>query len=165
MHVICYGDSNTWGYDPRGYFGGRYDEPWPWLLPWNAENQGENGREIPRLPVTFPEDTDLLILMLGTNDLLQGNSAMATASRMEVFLSGLSMEREKILLIAPAPVKLGAWVSEKDLVDASKELARHYQALSRRLGICFADAGMWLLTAYTLRRRATGPSPQDLLTI
>ena len=24
MKVICFGDSNTYGYDPRSYFGGRY---------------------------------------------------------------------------------------------------------------------------------------------
>lgn len=24
MKVICYGDSNTYGYDPRSYIGGRY---------------------------------------------------------------------------------------------------------------------------------------------
>ena len=22
MNIICFGDSNTYGYDPRGYFGG-----------------------------------------------------------------------------------------------------------------------------------------------
>ena len=25
MKVICFGDSNTYGYDPRGYLGGRYE--------------------------------------------------------------------------------------------------------------------------------------------
>ena len=25
MNVICFGDSNTYGYDPRSYLGGRYD--------------------------------------------------------------------------------------------------------------------------------------------
>ena len=32
MKVICYGDSNTYGYDPRLPLGGRYDHPWPELL-------------------------------------------------------------------------------------------------------------------------------------
>ena len=32
MKIICFGDSNTWGYDPRGYFGGQYDHPWPEIL-------------------------------------------------------------------------------------------------------------------------------------
>lgn len=24
MNVVCFGDSNTYGYDPRSYLGGRY---------------------------------------------------------------------------------------------------------------------------------------------
>ena len=28
MNVICFGDSNTYGYDPRSYFGGRYVTGW-----------------------------------------------------------------------------------------------------------------------------------------
>ena len=31
MNVICFGDSNTYGYDPRGYFGGRYDAGSRWV--------------------------------------------------------------------------------------------------------------------------------------
>lgn len=143
MHVICYGDSNTWGYDPRGFFGGRYDEPWPSLLPWKTENLGENGREIPAFPVTFPENTDLLIVMLGTNDLLQGSGAEAAAKRMESFLPGISWKPEKILLIAPPPMQLGQWVPGTWLIEESKELTRQYEALSRRLGVRFADAGRW----------------------
>ena len=143
MYVICYGDSNTWGYDPRGYFGGRYEEPWPLLLPWNTENLGENGREIPGFPVTFPENTDLLIVMLGTNDLLQGSGAETAARRMEGFLTGVSLKPEKILLIAPPPMQLGQWVPGTWLTEESKELTRQYEALSRRLGVRFADAGRW----------------------
>ncbi len=31
MNIICFGDSNTYGYDPRSYLGGRYDADnrWP----------------------------------------------------------------------------------------------------------------------------------------
>ena len=31
MNIICFGDSNTYGYDPRGYFGGRYDGDSRWV--------------------------------------------------------------------------------------------------------------------------------------
>ena len=31
MKVICFGDSNTYGYDPRSYFGGRYDADIRWV--------------------------------------------------------------------------------------------------------------------------------------
>jgi len=78
MNVICFGDSNTYGYDPRGYFGGRYDADCRWVdilaaeTGWTVSNLGQNGREIPSSAPAFPAGTDLLIVMLGTNDLLQG---------------------------------------------------------------------------------------------
>ena len=28
MKLWCFGDSNTYGYDPCGFFGGRYAAPW-----------------------------------------------------------------------------------------------------------------------------------------
>ena len=90
MKVICYGDSNTYGYDPRDPRGSRYEMPWPEILAekthWQVINQGENGREIPKTAVTFPADTDLLMVMLGTNDLLQFWSPEAACKKMEHFL-------------------------------------------------------------------------------
>ena len=111
MNVICFGDSNTYGYDPRGYFGGRYDAGSRWVdilaakTGWTVSNLGENGREIPTSAPDFPDDTDLLIVMLGINDLLQGRSPKQAADRLERFLSSLSLDRSKILLIAPPPMK------------------------------------------------------------
>ena len=104
---------------------------------------GENGREIPTAMPAFPEDTDLLILMLGTNDLLQGRSPEEAAGKLEHFLSGLSIEHDKILLIAPPPMALGEWVPSQQFIDDSKTFAGSCQALARRLGVRFADAGDW----------------------
>ena len=147
MKVICYGDSNTFGYDPRGYFGGQYDHPWPELLSrktgWNTVNEGRNGREIPKTPISFPMDTDLLIIMLGTNDLLQFWSPEAACQKMEQFLLSLALGRDKLLLIAPPPMKFGEWVQDQELIDDSIALTKHYQALAARLGIRFADSGKW----------------------
>ena len=112
MKVICFGDSNTYGYDPRGYFGGRYDEDCRWVdilaaeTGWDICNMGQNGREIPAAAPTFPADTDLLIVMLGTNDLLQGRSPEQAAEKLERFLAVVPLERSKILLLAPPPVTL-----------------------------------------------------------
>ena len=142
MKVICYGDSNTYGYDPRSFPGGRYDHPWPELLAgktgWHILNQGENGREIPKSPVQFPEDTDLLILLLGTNDLLQFWTPEAAAEKMERFLSALQLERAKILLLAPPPMAYGEWVQDQELIDDAISLGDRYEALAERMGIGFA---------------------------
>lgn len=147
MKIICFGDSNTYGYDPRGFFGGQYDAPWPKILSeklgCTVLNWGENGREIPAKTVDFPADTDLLVIMLGTNDLLQFLTPEAACEKMERFLEAITLKREKILLLAPPPMKLGAWVPSQKLVDDSMALAKQYQALSERLGIRFADAGEW----------------------
>lgn len=147
MKFICYGDSNTFGYDPRGYFGGEYDRPWPEILSGmpgcTAVNWGENGREIPGGRVAFPEEADLVILMLGTNDLLQGASAEEACRKMERFVR--SLQRARLLLIAPPPLKPGAWVASQRLLDESNALAEHYRGLSKRLGIRFLDSGEWNL--------------------
>ena len=123
MNVICFGDSNTYGYDPRSYLGGRYaaDSRWVDILAeetgWTVRNLGENGREIPTSVPDFPADTDLLIIMLGTNDLLQGRSPEQAVKRLDRFLSGISLDRSKILVIAPPPMTLGAWVPSQQLID------------------------------------------------
>ena len=145
MMILCFGDSNTYGYDPRGYFGGRYDHPWPELLAeqlgCTVLNWGENGREIPEKAVIFPVDVDLLVVMLGTNDLLQCASAEIVSRRMQRFLAPL--DRKKLLLIAPPPMKFGEWVQNQDLIDESVTLIKQYQTLSEHLGIRFVNAGNW----------------------
>ena len=149
MNVICFGDSNTYGYDPRGYFGGRYnaDSRWVDILAaetgWTVCNMGQNGLEIPSTAPDFPADTDLLIVMLGINDLRQGKSPKQAAERLERFPSGISLDRSKILLIAPPPVKRGVWVPDQQLIDDSHTFSRLCQALAKHLGIRFADAGKW----------------------
>ena len=149
MNVICFGDSNTYGYDPHSYLGDRYDAYSRWVdilaakTGWTVRNMGENGREIPTSAPDFPADTDLLIVMIGTNDLLQGKSPEQAAERLEQFLSGISLNRSKILLIAPPPVKRGAWVPGQQLIDDSHTFARLCQVLAEKLGIRFADAGKW----------------------
>ena len=149
MNVICFGDSNTYGYDPRSYLGGRYDPDSRWVdilaveTGWSVCNMGQNGREIPSAAPAFPADTDLLIVMLGTNDLLQGRSPEQAAERLERFLSGIPLDRSKILVIAPLPVKRGSWLPDQQLIDDSRTFARLCQALAEQLGIRFADAGKW----------------------
>ena len=151
--IWCFGDSNTYGYDPCGFFGGRYAAPWPELLAektgLDVINDGKNGRMIPVREYElrqFRKDAQMygvgtLIVMLGTNDLLEGAKAMEAAARMEAFLAGCAVPR--ILLLSPPLMKRGAWVPDDDLVEESRELARQYEAVCERLGIRYADAGNW----------------------
>lgn len=147
MKVICFGDSNTYGFDPRSFFGSRYsaENRWTNILAaqtgWTVYNQGINGREIPREHIMFDTDIDLLIVMLGTNDLLQGRTSHETTLRMERFLEINSFSR--LLLIAPPPLQPGEWVSERRIIDESVKLAKLYRELSDKYKVSFADAGEW----------------------
>ena len=137
MNVICFGDSNTYGYDPRSYLGGRYDPDSRWVdilaekTGWTVRNMGKNGREIPSTAPNFSADTDLLIIMVGTNDLLQGRSPEQAAVSLKRFLSDISLERSKLLLIAPPPLKRGAWVPDQQLIDILGGLAACYQLVPK----------------------------------
>jgi lysophospholipase L1-like esterase len=154
MRLLCYGDSNTYGYDPRSYLGGRYPSSIRWTdqlaqeTGWEVVNAGQNGRTIPgpaaadRLPtVCGPADT--LSVMLGTNDLLQGCSPQETTQRMEAFLTPLLGTYPHILLISPPPMQPGTWVTEDRLLTDSAALAKFYVNLARQLGVRFADADDW----------------------
>ena len=148
MKLWCFGDSNTYGYDPCGFFGGRYAAPWPALLAektgFQVINDGKNGRMVPEREyeiLQFRRDADALIVMLGTNDLLEGATARETAARMEAFLNRCDMPL--VLLVSPPPFVRGAWVPDDGLVEESKNLARQYEGLAKRLGLPYADAGEW----------------------
>lgn len=154
MRILCYGDSNTYGYDPRGSFGDRYgaEDRWPDLLSihtgWEVVNAGVNGREIPRGSHTLRlsnelGNADIILVMLGTNDLLQGASAQEAAARMDAFLNQLLPHFERILLISPPPMKRGVWVSTDALVAESIQLGQEYQALAQKRNIPFADTRDW----------------------
>ena len=149
MKVICFGDSNTYGYDPRSWFGGRYDTGHRWVdiiaveTGWKVCNMGMNGRAIPSSAPTFPADTDLLIVMLGTNDLLQGRSPEKAANKLEDFLSSLSLKPNQILLIAPPPMSFGEWVASQQLIDDSHTFAGYCQSLAQRLATNFINAEDW----------------------
>ena len=154
MRILCFGDSNTYGYDPRSYFGDRYgsEDRWPDLLAkqtgWEVINAGANGREIPRNAYAIRllrehAPVDLFPVMLGTNDLLQGAAPEEAAARMEAFLNSLLSSYKAILLIAPPPMKRGAWVPSDELVSASFRLADEYLLLAEKLAIPSADTRDW----------------------
>ena len=148
-NIFCFGDSNTYGYDPRSYLGGRYPGGtfWTDILNenpyWHVTNGGMNGRTIPDGRTAALPGADLLVVMLGSNDLLCGYSPEDTAARMERFLAHAAPQYPQTLLVAPPPMKRGEWVTEERLPADSARLAEEYRAVAERLHIHFADAGQW----------------------
>ena len=160
--IICFGDSNTYGYDPVTMRYGA-ENRWVDILAGIQEkevvNMGQNGRTIP--PASFAErlaaavsPDDRLVIMLGSNDLLlKGKPAAAAAAAMESFLAALqaafasrqdtAKAGPEIILISPPPMKRGFWVTEDSVVEESYKMAGLYRELAGKLGVGFADAGSW----------------------
>ena len=151
MKVLCIGDSNTYGYDPRSYLGSRYPEEVRWtgrLSDYEMINCGVNGMTVPRgrsrhAGLVSLNEPDLVVVMLGTNDLFSGVSAEQITGRMEAFLDQIMSTGKPVLLISPPVLQYGDWVMDDDLVEESQNLGVLYRELAERKGCMFADAGEW----------------------
>ena len=149
--MLCIGDSNTYGYDPRSYVGSRYPEGIRWtsrLDGWAVVNRGLNGMKVPlsaerHAGIIRAEEPDIVTVMLGTNDILSGVGAEQTAVRMEEFIIHIKAVCKKILIISPPYLELGEWVQDEDYIEESYELAEHMQGVAKRQGCMFADAADW----------------------
>lgn len=165
--IVCYGDSNTYGYDPCVPGGGRYtkENRWPDLIEKKTgipvKNCGLCGRKIPRYESQIQcvkeqieawklEAEEISVwFMLGTNDFLENEriTARDAALRMEKLLESISeqIKEEKIslLLISPVPVKQGAWVANQKSCEETEKFSFYNRKLSEKFGTDFADAGEW----------------------
>ena len=175
--VLCFGDSLTWGYNPVDQTRFPEDVRWPGVLQdrlgddYTVIEEGQTSRTINcndpaegeknGLQYVIPcieshAPFDLLIIMLGTNDLKQKFSlcSLNIMGEMRVFLEKVRSyihfklnDQVKILLIAPPHLGNNienSWMGEVfDLhngVRKSKELAHLYQMLAELHGIEFLDA-------------------------
>lgn len=127
MHhaLLCYGDSNTYGYDPRSYLGGRYPESVRWTGLLNALGikvitEGENGRSIPRLDreiesaigVVCHSKAERIVVHAGKQRLISMPRTFRKicGARMEGFLAALLTKAQadlKVLLVASLPMAGG----------------------------------------------------------
>lgn len=156
--LLCFGDSNTYGFDPRSYIGERFPPNirWTGLLGGDFEiiEAGQNGRMIPRRReeiagavslIRRSAPLDVFVVMLGTNDLLNGAAAEEAALRMRRFLEAVlpGLGDARLLLIAPPPLRPGAWVPGTELIGESERFALALRELAENTGVSFADAGGW----------------------
>lgn len=171
--VLCYGDSNTWGTNAatRGRFG--RDERWPgvlrqalgngyWVIEeglggrttvWDDPIEGyKNGKEylIPCLDSHKP--LDLVVMMLGTNDLKKrfSLSAYDIAEGAGVLVNIIQRSKAgpnegapQVLLMAPPLVThLSDYAEMLEGAEArSRQLAGHYRRVADFYGCHFLDAG------------------------
>ncbi len=156
MKVICLGDSNTYGYDPRSFWGEPIERPWPRILQdeygIEAVNFGENGREIPHSAYVMEylikrirkeQPADVLIILLGSNDILNCpiRGAEKVANRLDGFL-GMLKERTRdlpVLLLAP-PAMPGL---EPYIDETCKAVPGIYEAAAKKYQMAYADCETW----------------------
>ena len=159
MKFLCYGDSNTYGYDPRGPIPGRYDadDRWCDLLAmqtgWTIINGGENGRIVPEPAWNYTDlkrmlsehgPIDAICIMLGTNDVLISSRMDITpiVKRMEALLDFLEAgwPDMKQVLITPPPFDIPEF-PEADI--KLEHLIRAYRELADRRDIVLINSHSW----------------------
>lgn len=170
-HVLCYGDSNTYGFTPD--WRGRYPRAvrWPGALQallgadWYVEEDGLVGRTtafpdadrygrsaMDFLPVAIEaaRPLDYLILMLGTNDCKTAkNSAAASAAagmeRLVRLAQSMLPAETRILVISPPPIRPQAIARDPDFAPSALAvmggLAPLHREIARRLGCLYLEAG------------------------
>ena len=164
--IVFFGDSNTYGYDPRDIWNARYPASVRWTGrlakragdSWQVLPYGQNGRCIPEMPAAqryldpFIKElgsVDVFACMLGTNDvfLTMRPDASAAERRMDAFLSYLDTKETigNILLIAPPAVsrEAAADTAMTAYIRESEKLPELYRALAERHRVFFIDANAW----------------------
>jgi lysophospholipase L1-like esterase len=184
--ILCYGDSNTYGYRPED--GKRYDHSirWPMVMaailngasgkqdPYWVVEEGLNGRTtcledpiegdknglrqlIPILRSHRP--LDLVIFMLGTNDLKHrfsptlydiSHGAQLVAKAILNSETGPEDGPPEVLMVCPPPLVPSpafAQILAADAVELSQKLAPLYRACAEECGAAFFDAGSVVSTS------------------
>lgn len=167
--IVCYGASNTYGYDPADYSTLRYPKEKRWttilekMSEWTVINEGLCGREIPHEPAHIDAVLRLLAawskemppvklwIMLGTNDLLSHPdfNAKDVAERMRNFLlclmqdPSITSHRIKLRFICPPPMQQGTWTNERRLIVESRHLGKEYASLAHELSLPYTDTTSW----------------------
>jgi hypothetical protein len=174
--IVCFGDSNTWGFIP-GSDCERfpYEKRWPGVMAsrlgsdFRVIEEGQNGRMtvwddpfepgiskcgLGHLPVVLEthQPIDLVILMLGTNDLKHhmahapADIAHAVGVLVDVVLqsdAGPGKKPPGVLVVSPAAVNPGPcpfWHLFEGAAEKSLEFPPYYSEMSEDKGVAFLNA-------------------------
>ena len=166
MKILCYGDSNTWGFSPGD--GSRFSEEirWPGILrrclgeeyavieeglngrtlcSYGMEGDALNGAEHVLSVLKAHQQLDLLILYLGINDLFV--DPLVSVDIMEEALDrAIDAIREvapslRLLLLSPLPVNVGREYRDyyHEQIGKSFDLASAYHSIAEKKGCHFLD--------------------------
>jgi len=168
--IVCYGDSNTWGDPPGGEGRHPWEIRWPGALQnllsdrYRVIEEGLNGRTTAFDDETSPlrngltylafvieshSPIDILIIMLGTNDLkaqfsLSAREIAENAGKLIALSKSYGPNVKETLLISPPHVVPTENQEEsttfEGAIQKSRELAKHYKFFADRFHCRFLDA-------------------------
>ena len=162
--IFAFGDSNTYGFDPRMGGTGRYPKDIRWtgvidqMHEYEVNNQGYNGLSIPvsdraiaSLGRSIKEwSPDLILIMLGSNDQLNMSPASCenVGTRMRQFLTALCdcipEYVHSMVLVSPPRMSHGDW-TDPDIVKESHKFGTVYESIAGEKQLRFLNACEWEL--------------------
>ena len=158
--LFLFGDSNTYGYDPRDFLGGRYteDERWATIVHhaladrFDVIEEGMNGRQLPSIEygyftnlLTDLSAEDIFVMMLGTNDILltYNPNVELAVTKLDRILSYVKENcKAQFILIAPPYIK----VMEPEMQryhSCCIEMNQRFLELAKQYDITTFDASEW----------------------
>ena len=177
--VLCYGDSNTWGYNPVTQDRFPRDQRWPGVLRrelgegyliieeglngrttvWDDPIEGhKNGRRYLPPCLETHKPLDLVIILLGTNDLKMrfsvpafdiANGAGVLVDIVQKSATGPGDGAPKVLLLAPPPV--ARLTDFREMFQGAKEksalFSAHYRRVAREKGCAYLDTSKVIVSS------------------
>ncbi len=147
-NILCFGDSNTFGYDTAN------DSRFPWEVRWTGILQSGKSYLLPCLESHWP--LDLVVIMLGTNDLktrfaLEAHDIAAGAETLALMAKAYLKEKQekeaKILIISPIEIgekitenPYGIYMGGKSAVERSRQFPECYSRIAKKHGFAFMAA-------------------------
>ena len=169
--ILCYGDSNTWGYNPATQARFSRDEGWAGVLRlalgdaylvieeglngrttvWDDPIEGyKNGKEYLIPCLTTHKPLDLVIILLGTNDLKKrfslsaydiANGAGVLVDVVQKSDTGPDDKAPQLLLLAPPPIaRLTEYAEMFEGAEAkSRKFSEHFRRVAEEYGCQLLD--------------------------
>lgn len=170
--ILCFGDSNTWGHDPRD--GSKLAKPWPELLSEKLPDceiiqdgvcgrttvfddptaEGKNGITAFEERIADKREADLAIIMLGTNDTLNYYKCPAkeSAKAMRRFVREwkAAFPESQVLVVSPIEIRepmlkhpIFRVLYSQTSIEESKKFAACYEKMAKEEGVYFLDAAKY----------------------
>lgn len=175
MRILCYGDSNTWGYNPanRQRFLYRWSKVLAKLLPEaeiieeglnsrtlnhdDPERYGRNGEKTLAIILESQQPLDLVIMMLGSNDLKaiykpsESQIKAGLRANLQLLCDPHLCDRyplPQVIVVAPCPLAAGILTTAKwrDQYNEagyalSLSLAKITEAIAKEFAVAYLNAG------------------------